>query len=297
MTTGPVVNLHLGSPERGDISRRGSTAKRIGTRSSTTAVKALQLLQPAKGANEGCRNGSGHFAKHNKAPRRGTVINTVVTNSLVIPPEITEWLNKSEWKQIKSLLGKTQPALYYAWGEDYNNNPKKVGQLDPSRMLDLERVKSCGLKKMYLVACNCDASLYSFTGSPVRLHGRLWYFQLTLKPIHHIHISIANVVVANILCLLMSAQLMMPFLVATTRETATVVMKTTMAMTTWTMVPKIPFPHPLQVVTPLLLLPILSNQVVTEMLLVAEMTPMSCCCHALTTLCNNVFLLLIPPQL
>jgi hypothetical protein len=41
MTTGPVVNLHLGSPKRGDVSRRGSTAKRIGTRSSTMAVKAL----------------------------------------------------------------------------------------------------------------------------------------------------------------------------------------------------------------------------------------------------------------
>jgi hypothetical protein len=39
MTTGPVVNLHLGSPKRGDVSRRGSTAKRIGTRSSTMAVK------------------------------------------------------------------------------------------------------------------------------------------------------------------------------------------------------------------------------------------------------------------
>jgi hypothetical protein len=102
----------------------------------------------------------------------------VVTNSLVIPPEISECLNKSEWKQIKSLLGKTEPALYYAWGEDYNNNPKKVGQLDPPRMLDSERVKSCGLKKMYQVACNCDASLYSFTDSLVRLHGGLWYFQL-----------------------------------------------------------------------------------------------------------------------
>jgi hypothetical protein len=41
MTTGPVANLHLGSPERGDVSRRGSTAKCIGTRSSTTAAKAL----------------------------------------------------------------------------------------------------------------------------------------------------------------------------------------------------------------------------------------------------------------
>jgi hypothetical protein len=132
MTNGPVVNLHLGSPQRGDVSRRRSTAKCIGTRSSsTTTVKALQLLQPAKGENEGYGNGSGHFAEHKKAPRRGTVINTVVTNSLVIPLEITECLNKSEWKQIKLLLVKTQPALYYAWGEDYNDNPKKVGQLDP----------------------------------------------------------------------------------------------------------------------------------------------------------------------
>jgi hypothetical protein len=96
----------------------------------------------------------------------------------VIPPEITECLNKSEWKQIKSLLGKTEPAIYYAWGEDYNKNPKKAGQLDPPRMLDSERVKTCNLKKMYLVACNCDASLYSFMDSPVWLHGRLWYFQL-----------------------------------------------------------------------------------------------------------------------
>jgi hypothetical protein len=142
------------------------------------AVKALRLLQPAKGANEGSGNGSGCFAKHKKAPRQGTVINTVVTNSLVIPPEITECLNKSERKQINLLLGKTQPALYYAWGEDYNDNLKKAGQLDPPKMLDSERVKSCGLKKMYLVACNCDASLYSFTDSPVGLHGRLWYFQL-----------------------------------------------------------------------------------------------------------------------
>jgi hypothetical protein len=97
------------------------------------AVKALRLLQPAKGANEGSGNSSGHFAKHKKAPRQGTVINTVITNSLVIPPEITECLNKSERKQIKSLLGKTQPAL-----EDYNDNLKKVGQLDPPRMLDSE---------------------------------------------------------------------------------------------------------------------------------------------------------------
>jgi hypothetical protein len=85
MTTGPVVHLHLGSPERGNVSQRGSTAKRIGTRSSTMAVKALRLLQPARGANEGYGNGSGCYAKHKKALRQVTVINTVVTNSLVIP--------------------------------------------------------------------------------------------------------------------------------------------------------------------------------------------------------------------
>jgi hypothetical protein len=66
---GPVGNLHLGSPERGDISRRGNTAKRIGTQSSTMAVKALRLLQPAKGANEGDGDGSGHFVRHKKAQR------------------------------------------------------------------------------------------------------------------------------------------------------------------------------------------------------------------------------------
>jgi hypothetical protein len=179
----PVVNLYLGSPVRGDVLRRKSTAKCIGTRSSTMAVKALRLLQPGKGANEGKGNHSGHFGKHKKAPSQHTgtntvVTNSVVTNSVVIPPEIMECLNKLEHKQIKSLLGKMKAALYYSWGEDYNDNPKKVGQLDPPRMLDLERVKSCGLNKMYLVACNCDGSLYSFTDSPVRLHGGLWYFQL-----------------------------------------------------------------------------------------------------------------------
>jgi hypothetical protein len=31
---------------------------------------------------------------------------------------------------------------------------------------------------MYLAACNCDTSLYSFTDSLVWLHGGLWYCQL-----------------------------------------------------------------------------------------------------------------------
>jgi hypothetical protein len=131
-------------------------------------------------------------------------------------------------------------------------------------------------------------------------------------PMHCIDISIANVVGANFLFLLMAM-----------RETATAVMMTmmttkmtmtmkTMTRMTWTMFPKLPYPRWLQVVTPPLLLlaplvemiligpvvlPILSNQVVTRMLLVTAITLMSCCCHALTTLCNNVFLLLTPPHL
>jgi hypothetical protein len=102
------------------------------------AVKALRLLQPGKCANEGKGNHSGCFGKHKKAPSRHTGTNTVVTNSVVIPLEIMECLNKSEHKQIKSLLGKMKAALYYSWGEDYNDNPKRVGPLDPPRMLDSE---------------------------------------------------------------------------------------------------------------------------------------------------------------
>jgi hypothetical protein len=131
-------------------------------------------------------------------------------------------------------------------------------------------------------------------------------------PMHCIDISITNVVGANFLFLLMA-----------TRETVTVVMTTTMmkmtTMTTMMMMmmmmttfPKLPYCHWLQVVTPPLLLvapfmemiligpvviPILSNQVVTGMLLVAAKTMMSYCCHALATLCNKAFLLLTPPHL
>jgi hypothetical protein len=93
---GPVGNLHLGCPETGNILQRGNTAKCIGTQSSTMAVKALRLLQPGKGANEGDGNGSGHFVRHKKAQRQDTVTNTVVTNSVVIPPEMMECLNKTE---------------------------------------------------------------------------------------------------------------------------------------------------------------------------------------------------------
>jgi hypothetical protein len=122
-------------------------------------------------------------------------------------------------------------------------------------------------------------------------------------PMHCIDISIANVVGANFLFLLM-----------VTRETATAVMTKTTKMTTTMMTtfPKLPYCRWLQVVTPSLLhvapfmemiligpvvIPILSNQVVTGMLSVAATTLMSCCCHALTTLCNNAFLLLTPPHL
>jgi hypothetical protein len=88
-------------------------------------------------------------------------------------------LNKTEQKQIELLLGKKKPALYYAWGEEYYENPKHSGQLDPPRMLDSECVKHCSLKAMYLVACHSDASVYSLTNSPAEwLHGGLWYFQL-----------------------------------------------------------------------------------------------------------------------
>jgi hypothetical protein len=76
---------------------------------------------------------------------------------------MTECLKKMEQTQIKLLLGNKKPALYYAWGEEYYENPKKVGKLDPPRMLDSECVKHCGLKTMYLVACNSDASVYSLT--------------------------------------------------------------------------------------------------------------------------------------
>jgi hypothetical protein len=45
-------------------------------------------------------------------------------------------------------------------------------------MLDSKCVKHCGLKTIYLVACNSNASVYSLTNSPEWLNGRLWYIQL-----------------------------------------------------------------------------------------------------------------------
>jgi hypothetical protein len=63
------------------------------------AVKALRLLQPAKGANEAKGKGYCRTAKHKKARRQDTA-----NSYVVIPPEMMECLNKTEHKQIKLLL-------------------------------------------------------------------------------------------------------------------------------------------------------------------------------------------------
>ena len=123
---GAVENLPLGSPETGPVSRRSTTSMRIGTRPSTTAVKALGLLRPSNRSNDGQGKGSGRPAKHNKIHRHG-----VVTSSVAIPPEMIQCLNKSEKKQIKSLLRNAKPAIYYSWAEDYSDDPRDVGEKDP----------------------------------------------------------------------------------------------------------------------------------------------------------------------
>jgi hypothetical protein len=93
------------------------------------AVKGLKLLQPAKGANEGDGNGSGCFVRHKNAQRKDTVTNTVITNSVVIPPERTECLNKTEQRQIKLLLGKMKVALYYFCERSCQGKRPKAGCL------------------------------------------------------------------------------------------------------------------------------------------------------------------------
>jgi hypothetical protein len=65
-------------------------------------------------------------------------------------------LNKTEHKQIQLLLRNKKLAIYYAWGEEYYENQKNAGQLDPPRMLYSEHVKHCSLKTIYLVSCNSD---------------------------------------------------------------------------------------------------------------------------------------------
>jgi hypothetical protein len=91
------------------------------------AVKALRLLQPAKGANEGDGNGSGHFVRHKKAQRQDTVTNTVVTMSVVIPPEMMECLNKTERRQIKLLLGKTKGHYTISMGGAAKGSDQRQG--------------------------------------------------------------------------------------------------------------------------------------------------------------------------
>jgi hypothetical protein len=114
-----------------------------------------------KGANDGKGKDHCHKTKNKKAQRQDTG-----TSSVVIPLQMMECLNKTEHKQIQLLLGNKKLALYYAWGEENYENPKNAGQLDPPRMLDLECIKHCSLKTMYLVDCNLDASVYSLTNSP-----------------------------------------------------------------------------------------------------------------------------------
>jgi hypothetical protein len=70
------------------------------------AVKALRLLWPAKGVYEAKGKGSSNTAKHKKAQRQDTG-----NISVVIPPVMTECLNKTERKQIKLLLRKRKLAL------------------------------------------------------------------------------------------------------------------------------------------------------------------------------------------
>jgi hypothetical protein len=64
------------------------------------AVKALRLLRPEKGVNEAKGKGYCCTAKHKKAHQRQDTGNS----SVVIPPAMTECLNKTEHKQIKLLL-------------------------------------------------------------------------------------------------------------------------------------------------------------------------------------------------
>ena len=79
---GPVVNLHLGTPESGHVSGSSRTSQSIVTRSFTTAVKSHKLLRPGKGANDGEGIVSGFPAKHKKiAKQRYTG-----TGSVAIPP-------------------------------------------------------------------------------------------------------------------------------------------------------------------------------------------------------------------
>jgi hypothetical protein len=107
----PVLNLYLVAPSRWDGLQRTSTPKNIVTQSLTITVKALRLLQPAKGANEAKGKSSCHTAKHKKAQRQDTG-----NSSVVIPPEMIECLNKTEHKQI-NCYWERKSWLYIMHGE------------------------------------------------------------------------------------------------------------------------------------------------------------------------------------
>jgi hypothetical protein len=107
----PILNLHLAAPPRGDCLQRTSTPKHIATQTSTMAVKALRLLQPAKGANDAEGKGSHCTPKHKKAQRQDTG-----TSSVVIPPEMMECLNKTEHKQT-NCYWERKSWLYIMHGE------------------------------------------------------------------------------------------------------------------------------------------------------------------------------------
>jgi hypothetical protein len=103
------VKLPLAAYPIQDCLQRMSTPKCIATWSSTMAMKALRILWSVKGENDGNGKDNCHTTKNKKAQRWDTG-----TSSVVIPPQMMECLNKTE-------------VLYYAWGEEYYENPKNAG--------------------------------------------------------------------------------------------------------------------------------------------------------------------------
>jgi antitoxin component of MazEF toxin-antitoxin module len=116
-------------PSHRDCLWRTSTPKHIATRSLIMTVKALRILWPAKGANDGKGKNHCNITKNKKAQRWDTG-----TSSVVIPPQMMECLNKTERKQIQLLLGNKKLAFYYAWGEEYYENQKKCRDLRVKQM-------------------------------------------------------------------------------------------------------------------------------------------------------------------
>jgi hypothetical protein len=119
------------------------------------AVKALRLLKPAKGANEGEGKGSGCFGMHKKAQRRDTTTNTVVTNSVVIPPEMTECLNKTEWSNAGTKVNSCEV------GDDSSDGGTNCTSSDESASVD------AGGSSFPMTADMDDADLIIVHGSEV----------------------------------------------------------------------------------------------------------------------------------